>query len=240
MQNELRTLRPGFNVELLGINMENRTAYNFLAVVGRTLPWLQDTNAPNTWTNWNVRYRDVRILDAQGRLYRTYNLTDHNLQDSANFATLKSYLLVAAQVADSDGDGLPDAWEERWMAGLAGGPADDPDGDGRDNRTEMLFGSEPLRADVGPVTVPRVTVTGGVPSLTLTFRRPVGAWGDYRVEASTDLATWGLAQGGTLTTSSPRHLFDGTAVEEASYTWTPAAGATGQGFLRVRAASSVR
>jgi hypothetical protein len=45
---------------------------------------------------------------------------------------------------DTDGDGLPDAWERRFFGGLGAGALDDPDGDGISNRDEFLGGTEPL------------------------------------------------------------------------------------------------
>jgi len=47
--------------------------------------------------------------------------------------------------ADTDGDGLPDAWELKHFGSLARGPADDPDGDGFSNWQEYRGGSNPAR-----------------------------------------------------------------------------------------------
>jgi hypothetical protein len=49
---------------------------------------------------------------------------------------------------DSDGDGLPDAWEQRFFGNpTIANPNADPDGDGRNNRDEFLAGTDPTRAD---------------------------------------------------------------------------------------------
>ncbi|MFC7337453.1 hypothetical protein ACFQY0_09725 [Haloferula chungangensis] len=48
---------------------------------------------------------------------------------------------------DSDGDGLPDAWERKFFGNLDKGPDDDGDGDGLTNRDEWLIGTDPTRAD---------------------------------------------------------------------------------------------
>ena len=44
---------------------------------------------------------------------------------------------------DSDGDGLPDAWEMQYFKTLAYGPLDDPDHDGMNNLAEYLAGTDP-------------------------------------------------------------------------------------------------
>jgi hypothetical protein len=44
---------------------------------------------------------------------------------------------------DSDGDGLPDAWERKMFGNLSAGPDDDNDGDGLDNWEEWVIGSDP-------------------------------------------------------------------------------------------------
>jgi hypothetical protein len=44
---------------------------------------------------------------------------------------------------DSDGDGLPDAWERKMFGNLSAGPDDDNDGDGLDNWEEWVIGSSP-------------------------------------------------------------------------------------------------
>lgn len=47
--------------------------------------------------------------------------------------------------ADTDGDGLPDAWELAHFGDLTFGGADDPDGDGVNNATEFARGSNPFK-----------------------------------------------------------------------------------------------
>ena len=62
-------------------------------------------------------------------------------------------LLVAALSAssalgaDSDGDGLDDAWEQQYFDGLSAVAAADPDGDGLTNGEEHALGSDPTRFD---------------------------------------------------------------------------------------------
>jgi autotransporter-associated beta strand protein len=46
-------------------------------------------------------------------------------------------------IDDSDEDGLPDSWEWEHLGTLVHGPGSDPDGDGQDNATERLTGTDP-------------------------------------------------------------------------------------------------
>jgi len=49
--------------------------------------------------------------------------------------------------SDSDGDGLPDAWEMANFATLSANPGDDPDGDGASNMAEFNAGTNPNSPD---------------------------------------------------------------------------------------------
>ena len=64
---------------------------------GRTIPWLQDVPDQDVWTSWHVTWRDVIVLDQENRVVNIFNLTDHDLADSTNYATLRSILLEAAR-----------------------------------------------------------------------------------------------------------------------------------------------
>jgi hypothetical protein len=52
-------------------------------------------------------------------------------------------LLVAAKPADSDGDGLPDYWEDFYFSGFASPDDDSADHDGVSNLREYLAGTDP-------------------------------------------------------------------------------------------------
>jgi hypothetical protein len=49
---------------------------------------------------------------------------------------------------DTDGDGLPDAWELQYFGNLNQGPNDNPDGDALNNLQEYLQGRNPTLGTV--------------------------------------------------------------------------------------------
>lgn len=56
-------------------------------------------------------------------------------------------------VLDTDGNGLPDAWEQRFFGHLGVDPNDDPDGDGATNLKEYQRDTDPNHYDVAPSLV---------------------------------------------------------------------------------------
>jgi hypothetical protein len=198
-------------VEALGVNYFGEAFYNFLVAASSKLPWLQDTLEEAVWSKWGVTYRDVRIVDALGRLRGIFNLTEHSLDYSTNRTLLKQMFLDAARATDTDGDRLLDDWEILYFGTLSANPTDDPDQDGIDNATEFDYGTDPL----DPNSTPRIavvrTVNNGQPFLDFTFRRRAGAWLDYAVDQSAGLTRW-LDNTATLETAlrDSHNLFDGT------------------------------
>ena len=100
-------------------------------------------------------------------------------------------VLPSVAVADVDGDGMPDDWEN--ANGLSpsdpGDAAPDSDGDGQSNRDEHRAGTDPRSAaSVFKITaISRDPVHG-----TFTVEWPAVAGKLYRVTSSEDLATWTL------------------------------------------------
>ena len=69
------------------------------------------------------------------------------LQDPAEHTTAtRQWLVNVTPPADTDGDTLPDAWENALLGGLAGTANDDSDGDGRTNAEELAAGTHPGQA----------------------------------------------------------------------------------------------
>lgn len=97
MQREVDTLATVRPIRLLGVNAIGSEGGNATICIGRSLPWLQDTPQAKVWTSWQVTYRDVIVLDAENRVIRVYNLTDHDLVNPTFYAELRDILLAAAR-----------------------------------------------------------------------------------------------------------------------------------------------
>ncbi len=96
MQAEIDAANPHMQVRIFGVNQIGQESGNGGVTQSRTIPWLQETESQPCWTTWDVTWRDVVILDAQNRRVGVYNLTQHNLQTSANYDSLKAMILEEA------------------------------------------------------------------------------------------------------------------------------------------------
>jgi len=96
LQKDLGAISTKQPIQILGVNGIGLESGNAGMTQGRVLPWLQDVQATDAWTQWAVEYRDVVVLDGQNRPVAVYNLTVHDLGDPTNYATLKSILVDAA------------------------------------------------------------------------------------------------------------------------------------------------
>jgi hypothetical protein len=102
MQAEVNAAATSYVVQILGVNQAgNQTAYNDPGAFcdGRDLPLLEENAGDDVWQSWAVTYRDVYILDANNELLAVYNLTQHDLGDSANYDELKQLLIDAGNDA---------------------------------------------------------------------------------------------------------------------------------------------
>ncbi|MBS0658202.1 MAG: PQQ-binding-like beta-propeller repeat protein [Verrucomicrobia bacterium] len=88
-------------------------------------------------------------------------------------------------IADSDGDGIPDWWENATFGNLVtADAASDQDGDGWSDRAEFFAGTDPRDA----TDVLRATVTPVAGGVRVAFFGQSNV--QYRLEASLDLQTW--------------------------------------------------
>jgi hypothetical protein len=90
MQQEL-----GDQAALLGVNAIGYEDYNDTYTAGADLPWLQDTMSESAWATWGAEWRDVWILDTQGRLYAMYNLNRSDLGYEDDYEAMKALILEA-------------------------------------------------------------------------------------------------------------------------------------------------
>lgn len=234
MQAELRAANPELNIEILGVNMVQDAPYNPLVTAVRTLPWLQATAQEDPWDSWGVTWRDVRILDSQNRLKGILNLTAADLRVPSNYLALKEMFLDVARVVDTDGDHLPDDWEQKYFTNLLATASEDPDQDHYDNLAEFAFGTSPIDARSVPVLRPVLSVQGSDSFLTLSFRRRAGGFLNYQIEASSDLLSWtgDATEVGAL--REPLQFFDGSGTMETYFGLTRSTALRASGYLRVQ------
>jgi len=83
-------------IQILGVNDVGFEAGNASISSNRTLPWLQATAMMDVWEQWKPTFRDVVLLDGDGRVVAIYNLSANNLSDPANYQALKTLFLDAA------------------------------------------------------------------------------------------------------------------------------------------------
>lgn len=95
MQDEINAEGWAQGVRILGVNATGLEGSNPAAIVGKDLPWLQDTAAAGVWALWAVEWRDVVILDGANRKVGVYNLTNYDLEDPGNYIELKAMLHAA-------------------------------------------------------------------------------------------------------------------------------------------------
>ena len=83
-------------VRIIGVNAVGEERANWLVADVTDLAWLQDTEAVSAWTRWNVKERDVVILDRHGVVFRIYNLASRGSAKTQAYAKLKRMLKDAA------------------------------------------------------------------------------------------------------------------------------------------------
>ncbi len=107
---------------------------------------------------------------------------------------------------DQNGNGISDLWEQQFFGGLlTTPPTTDTDGDGLDDRSEFLAGTDPHRAD----SVLKVSLPLEQPNRTVRLEWPTTVGRGYVLEGSLDLRTWqaysdpARGDGGTMAVTLP-------------------------------------
>lgn len=96
---------------------------------------------PAEWTYSSVRYLEEPSLGTW-----IVSITDE-ATGQTGYVNSVELRINGVAIVDRDGDGLDDSWEVRHFGNLRSGPKDDPDGDGWNNATEQLIGSDPTVND---------------------------------------------------------------------------------------------
>ncbi|MCY0992525.1 hypothetical protein OV203_35625 [Nannocystis sp. ILAH1] len=95
---ELNGEFPDLGIELLGVNGAGFESGVPQMASGRFIPLLQDVAEVDAWTQWEVVYRDVIILDRDGAPVGVFNLTEHDLSMMGEYEALKGMLLDVAMM----------------------------------------------------------------------------------------------------------------------------------------------
>jgi hypothetical protein len=111
-----------------------------------------------------------------------------------------------ANGADTDSDGMADAWERIYFGSTAANPGDDPDGDGATNAQEYAAGTDPNNG-ADALVITSYNIAPGGTNVALTWQSVPTR--NYRIEQTLNLApaTWldsglGLIASGGASTSA--------------------------------------
>lgn len=96
---------------------------------------------PEDWTYWSTQH----FYESSVGTWRA-EFSDESA--SIEGEILEAELIVSGvEIADSDADGLDDAWERQWFGNLEAGARGDVDGDGSSNAREQVLGTDPTQPD---------------------------------------------------------------------------------------------
>lgn len=115
---------------------------------------------------------------------------------AAEYFFLQNVEVTNEASADSDSDGLPDAWETTYFGNLAQGAAGDADGDGQNNAAELAAGTVP---NDGKSVMGITTAVRADNLVDITFNSVSGK--KYIVQRSADLGAPWTDAGATVTAS---------------------------------------
>jgi hypothetical protein len=151
---------------------------------GLTLPW--SAAVPILLSPGTVTFSGGEFLGYLSIPQPATNVTLTAGDSVGHFGSF-AYLDVSAPLADTDGDGLPDAWESaNGLDPLANDALLDFDRDGQTNRAEFFAGTNPQ----SPASRFAIATAALTPAGELQVSWPGVAGKLYRVSTSTDLQTW--------------------------------------------------
>ncbi len=234
-------VRMGLSPDLQSLMVRGQQSLNFAhsAIDNRitlTNSAVEPVTAAVLYNDTNAAYTDSAVDDdpGAGTTFDTINMRNQAFTQQVELENLNGQLTFDISLSmesgstDSDGDGLPDWWEEAnglsktddGSGSLNNGPAGDDDGDGVSNLDEYILGMNPQTND--SAAFPRPTVSSPNPSsFNLTF--PTLAGRTYQIWYSDNLTDWYKA-GGTFTVPADNSNYqwtdDGTQTTPAPATQT--------------------
>ncbi|MDQ2949109.1 MAG: hypothetical protein M3Y27_24750, partial [Acidobacteriota bacterium] len=143
-QSHLSSLSSGATEVDLFNNNSNRTTRAYLRFGG--------TGLSGATFNATANDTDANVLDTVA-MRNQAQTQQVELQGNGAMTFSLGFETGAALTYDSDGDGLPDWWSQKYFGHPTGQardlsrPGDDPDGDGKTNLQEYILGSNPTVAD---------------------------------------------------------------------------------------------
>jgi len=166
------------NIRRAGVQLEVTSG----SYLGRTYDALTDTDGRFSLSDLPaaVNYR----ITVSKNFHNTYQAP---LTLSAGKA--KDLGTISLDLADNDGDGLPDEWELHWFGHLREDGASDPDADGRTNRHEYLARTNPTSGS----SCLRITSIVRNTSEMFTITWASAADKLYRIYYADTIGTWSLA-----------------------------------------------
>jgi len=100
MQDELATEFSTLPITMYAINEEGYESGNDSIVAVGDLAVLQDTVDIDVWGAWGASWRDVVVLDADNVAVYTFNLTEYDLGNEADYDHLKAVFVAVAEGAE--------------------------------------------------------------------------------------------------------------------------------------------
>ncbi|MGK0184968.1 MAG: hypothetical protein ACI9R3_000742 [Verrucomicrobiales bacterium] len=210
------------------MNRKTDASGNSVISAERRLPWIQDTEEADVWTQWNVTYRDVFIVDGAGELAGVYNLTSNDLSVPDNLLSLQQLIMASAVLPDTDADKLSDLWEQATFGNLTTANSTNAD-----QFVAYALGSSPTARS--PHFKLRIKRELQIQYAQIEFDARLGAAGGltYSMEVSESGIEWSPLEVIYDASAPPVPHYNGTAMQ--TYTFRTQTLTQPAGLIRVRA-----
>ena len=209
-------------VSLIGIHSFGDST-NPRMYTGKDSAWLQEDSVNQPWNVWSVpvssrprqevRWKDVIILDENNEFFAVQNLAEEALSSGPNRTKLKSALLAASSITDTDLDGISDRWEFQQLGDIGSGANTTlPNGESVLVNYAMSLSSGSLE-DLLPSI--EIRNDNGERYLRLEYRRRLGLEGSrliYEPQISSDGENW-MGGEDTWNPVSVTNPWDGSGTE---------------------------